>query len=450
MPAGAAAIAATDKKKPAAAKNEPPPLTLPPVQPGPAYLLAGPMLGHVGPDSAHLWVRATAAGSWKILLSESGAPSREIEAGSLSSETGFSGIKVIDGLKPGTTYAYQIFFEGRAQLTQPLPTFTTAPEPGRACHQRIVFGSCVGKTLAAAAPTWAELAERRTAGADEGAFDLLLMLGDNHYGNTTEVEQLRVCYTAHRLSAGWRSLTSRTPVYAIWDDHDFGGNNSDGGQAGKVDSLKIFREFWPNPGCGEADHPGCYFTFSRGDVQFFMLDCRYHRSANKAADSEAKTMLGADQMQWLKRVLQASNAKIKIVACGSEWETFGSEDSWARFRHERDPFLRWIDEQKIEGVIFISGDRHFSSGYHINGRFLELSAGPFGSTNSKLRPNPERFTGHDQGRLWGVLDIDTTVSPPRVAYEFWQTGHSMRERREITWAQLHGKEKITRTPGYEI
>lgn len=444
--ASATPVPATAPKKPA-----PAPLTLPPVQPGPPYLMAGPMLGHVSEDRVHMWVRATAAVGWKILLNEAGTPTatqpREIEGTALHADA-LTGIVVIDGLKPGTSYSYQIILEGREQLPLPLPSFTTAPAQGHAGRQRIVFGSCVGQTLAAAAPTWAELAERRAMSADEGAFDLLLMLGDNHYGNTTEIEKLRVNYTAHRLSAGWRDLSARTPVYAIWDDHDYGPNNSDGTEPGKADSLKVFQEFWANPGCGEADNPGCYFTFTRGDAQVFMMDGRYHRSPNKAEDTLEKTMLGAKQLEWLKRELLASKAKVKLIANGSEWESYGSDDSWSLFKKERDPFLAWIDEQKIEGVIFLSGDRHFSSGYHINGRFLELSAGPVGSNNSKLRPNPERFTGHDQGRLWGVLDIDTTTSPPRVAYEFWQTGHSMLERREVSWAQLHGREKIERTEGY--
>lgn len=438
------------KPKAAAPKTTPaPPLSLPAIQPGPAYLQAGPMLGHVGADRAHVWIRSTAAVAWKIVLIEQGT-SREIEGAALHVDTGLTGITVIEGLKPGTSYSYQIILDGRDQLPLPLPTFTTAPGQDHACRQRIVFGSCVGQTIAAAAPTWAELAERRGSTTDEGAFDVLLMLGDNHYANTTEIEKLRVYYTAHRLSAGWRSLSARTPVYAIWDDHDYGPNNSDGTEAGKANSLKTFREFWANPGCGEADNPGCYFTFTRGDVQFFMMDGRYHRSPNKAEDNLEKTMLGKKQLEWLKRELQASKAKVKLVANGSEWESYGSDDSWSLFKKERDPFLAWIDEHKIEGVIFLSGDRHFSSGYHINGRFLELSAGPVGSNNSKLRPNPERFTGHDQGRLWGVLDIDTTTSPPQVAYEFWQTGHSMLERREVSWAQLHGREKIERTEGYVI
>lgn len=425
-----------------------PPLTLPPVQPGPPYLLAGPQLGHVGPDEVRLWIRATAAVPWKILLKETDSPGqiREIPGPALDEANGLSATAVIGGLKPDTRYTFQALLDGREQLVRPLPTFVTAPPPGATGRTRIAFGSCIGSTVAAAAPTWAELAARRAMGADEGGFDLLLMLGDNHYANTTELAKHRIYYTAHRLSAGWRDLTARTPVYAIWDDHDYGPNNSDGTESGKDQSLRAFREFWPNPAYGEPDNPGCYFTFTRGQVQFFMVDGRYHRSPNNAPDGPEKTMLGAKQLAWLKRELLASKAAIKVVAMGSEWESFGSEDSWTVFRHERDPFLRWIDEQKIEGIVFLSGDRHFSSGYHVLERFLELSGGPFGSNNSKLRANPERFTGFDQGRLWGVLDIDTTGPQPAVAFEFWQTGGGRLERRTLTWDQLHGREKIAPSP----
>lgn len=440
------------KARPKPASKPPALLTLPPVQAGPPYLLAGPQLGHVGHDEARLWIRSTAAVPWKVLLYEGDLSGqvREIEGPLLTADSACMGIVTIEGLKPQTRYTYQVLLDGREQVARPVPTFVTASLPGQAGRFRIVFGSCVGQTVAAAAPAWAELAERRTMSAEEGGFDLLLMLGDNHYANTTELEKHRVYYTAHRRSAGWRDLTARTPVYAIWDDHDFGPNNSDGTQPAKEESLRAFREFWANPGCGEPDNPGCYFTFTRGQVQFFMVDGRYHRSPNVAPDGPEKTMLGAKQLAWLKRELLGSKAVVKVVAMGSEWESFGSEDSWTVFRNERDGFLRWIDEQKIEGIVFLSGDRHFCSGYHVNGRFLELSGGPFGSNNSKLRENAERFTGFDKGRLWGVLDIDTSGLQPAVAFEFWQAGGGRLERRDLSWDQLHGREKIALSPSLGV
>lgn len=431
-----------------AAKPKVPPLKLPPIQPGPPYLLAGPMLGHAGPNEARIWIRATASVPWSVRISESAAlaDAREFTGPAANDESGCTAVAIIDGLKPATRYFYAVSLDGRAQTVAPLPSFVTAPEPGAKGRQRIAFGSCVGDTIASAAPTWGELAARRVMDAKSGGFELLLMLGDNHYANTTEIPKLRTYYTAHRLSAGWRDLTARTPVYAVWDDHDYGPNNSDGTQKGKEDSLRIFHEFWANAPCADAANDGCYFTFTRGAAQFFMLDCRFHRSPNAKPDGPEKTMWGAKQLAWLKRELLASRATFKILAQGSEWETFGSEDSFGKFLHERDAFFAWIDEQKIEGVVLLSGDRHFSAGYHVRKRFLELSSSPLGSGNARLGGNAERFTGWDDGRMWMVLDLDTSGASPAFAYELWKTGGGMLERRAFTWAQLHGREPIALSP----
>jgi alkaline phosphatase D len=449
-----AALAAEPEKKKAtpapapAKKPEAKPLTLPPVQPGPPYLQAGPQLGHVAHDHALLWVRATAAAPWKVIVTEMGNPTatREFVGSELLQASGLTGIVKLDGLKAATRYFYEVVLGDRTQTPGPLPFFTTAPKPNQPIKMRIALGSCVGDTLAAAAPSWAELAARQSMKPEQGSFDLLLMLGDNHYANSTEPEKLRVYYTAHRLTGAWRELAAHSPIYAIWDDHDYGLNDSDSTQKGKEDSLRIFKEYWANPSCGEADNPGCYFTFTRGDVQFFMLDCRYYRSPDKAPDGPEKTMLGAKQLEWLKRELSACKARIKVLATGSEWETFSSLDSWASFRTERDAFFAWINEQKIEGIILISGDRHFAAAYQVAGRFVELSGGPFGSNNATLKPNPERFTGWDEGRLWFILDLDTTKSEPVVAVELWQAGGGRLDRRVLTWDQVNGRAKIAPSP----
>jgi alkaline phosphatase D len=420
------------------------PLLLQPVQPGPAYLMAGPMLGHTGPSEARVWIRATAPVPWSVRVSESPAMenAREVSGPALNEGSACTGVAVLDALKPATRYYYQVLLEGRPQNVAPFSHFTTAPEKGSKGRQRIAFGSCVGETPADSSSAWGELAARRDLGYAAGGFDLFLMLGDNHYGNTTEIPKLRTYYTAHRLTAGWRELSSHRPVYAIWDDHDYGPNNSDGTQKGKEDSLRVFREFWANPSSGEPDNPGCYFTFQRGDVQFFMLDGRYHRSPDNAKDGPDKTMFGTAQIAWLKRELLASRATVKLLANGSEWESFGSVDSYSRYRTERDALLKWIDQEKIQGVVLLSGDRHFSAAYHVLGRFVELVSSPLGSRNALLTPNAERFTGHDEGSLWMILDIDTTGPEPSLTYEICQAGGGILERRSLTWDQLHGRSPI--------
>ena len=151
-------------------------------------------------------------------------------------------------------------------------------------------------------------------------------------------------------------------------------------------------------------------------------------------------------LEWLRRELKASKAPVKVLATGSEWETYSQPDSWAKFLRERNEFFDWLKAEKVTGVIFLSGDRHFSAAYHILDRYVELTSGPLGSGNATLRPNPERFSGNDEGKMWMVLEIDTSNPEPAIAYELWQAGGGLLERREITWASINGAEKIERSP----
>jgi alkaline phosphatase D len=276
--------------------------------------------------------------------------------------------------------------------------------------------------------------------------DLLLMLGDNHYADSTDPAKQRPAYYDQRRQAGYRALTERTPTYAIWDDHDFGANDSDGTAAGKEISLRTFQQFWANPAYGQADSAGVQFKLSRGDIDFFMLDNRYHRSPNSATQDVSKTMLGKEQLAWFKRELVASKAKVKFIASGSSWQTHGTKDSWASFDGERQEIWKFIKDHEINDVIFLSGDRHFTAGYQVQGRFIEVTSGPIGSGNAKTRNTPEMFLHYNDGKLYCVFDVDTTGLEPKVALEVYRVGQGLIERRAFTWDEVTGIAKLPTLP----
>jgi alkaline phosphatase D len=416
---------------------------LPPVVPvsGEPFVHAGPMVGHVAPDTARLWIKASnkARVAFKVGLAEDLADARAVEGPELVEENAFTGVTTLGGLQPATRYFYAPLLDGRIAAVRPFPSFVTAPAEGAPGKVRIAFASCVGYLGANAAASWGEMAARRHA-------DLLLMLGDNHYGDTTDPDLQRANYFEHRAVGGFAALTRGIPTYAIWDDHDYGPNNSDSTAPGKEASLRTFKEWWANASYGEPENPGVYGRFTRGDVDFFLLDVRYYRTPNKATDDGTKTMLGARQLAWLKRELSSSKAKFKIIASGSEWQTLTQPDCWASFARERQEIFDHITSHNIEGVVLLSGDRHFTAGYQIQGRFLEFTSGPIGSGNATLQENPERFTGCDEGKLWAVLELDTTASPPAFAYELWQAGSGLLERRALTWDEINGRSPITPSP----
>ncbi|MBE0545902.1 MAG: alkaline phosphatase family protein [Verrucomicrobia bacterium] len=406
----------------------------------------GPMLGHVGATEARIWVKApprsgptrSTRRSVAVCVSERPDLSR---GRTLRSQTlhgpEYLGQIHITGLKPATRYYYWVHVDGESGMASPAPSFVTAPAEGTPGRFRFAFISCVGRNAFDPAAAWGDLAARTP-------IDLLLFLGDNHYADSTEPAKQRAAYYDQRRLAGFRDLSSRVACYGIWDDHDFGPNNSDGTTEGKEVSLQTFKEFWPNPGFGQRDDPGVYFKFTRGDTEFFMLDVRYHRSPNESPDDSAKTMLGAAQLAWLKRELSASKAKVKFLASGSEWQSNGSVDSWSKFNRERRELFDFIQERGIQGVMLLSGDRHFTAAYQVLDKFIEVTSGPFGSGNStRAQPTAEAFYFVNTGKLYCVFDVDTTGAEPKISLEVYRAAEGLIHKREFRWNEILGVTKIS-------
>lgn len=403
----------------------------------------GPMLGHVGPDEARIWVKASGEAEAGVVVGRkadlSDAKLIEGEPAAFREASAHMGTVRVDGLQPATQYYYAVNLAGQRQTAPPYPSFTTAPQPGESVRLRIAFSSCAGREGALAAAAWGDLDARAEA-------DLILLLGDNHYADSTDPIVQREAYYSQRDLAGFRAATATTPTYGIWDDHDYGPNDSDGTAAGKEDSLRTFQEHWANPAYGEPDNPGIYSTFTYGDVQFFLLDDRYHRAPNRDEDEGHKTMLGERQKAWLKEGLRNSKATFKIIATGSEFQLNGHPDSWTSFDRERRELLDFLREEEITGVMILSGDRHFTGAYQIGGQVIEITAGPLGSPNFPTKNLPDMFLNRGSGKLYAVLELDTRADPPRATLEVYQAGEGQIEKRELTWEQINGRERIPALP----
>jgi alkaline phosphatase D len=410
--------------------------------PGPAtYVALGPMVGHTGPRDTRIWAKASGPARLAVRVGSDAtlANAHEIDGPLLGAASDFMGHVLIEGLQSATTYHYAVVLDGQTATLPPYPSFTTAPEIGAPAKTRIAFSSCVGRTGFLTAAIWAEMSARTR-------FDTLLMLGDNHYADSTAPDRQRPAYYDHRSVLGYAEITRRVPTYAIWDDHDYGPNDSDRNAVGKEISLQTFQQFWANPGYGQPDDPGVYFKFSRGDIDFFMLDNRYHRSPNRTPDDGTKTMLGATQLAWLKRELLASQAKVKFIASGSEWETNGHLDSWTSFARERDEIFGFLREHDIQGIILLSGDRHFTGAYQIGGRFIEVTSGPLGTRTTNGVNKPDMFLNLVEGTMCSVFDVDTTAAEPQVTLEVYRGGFGQIHQRKFTWDEINGRTKIPTLP----
>ena len=406
------------------------------------YLALVPMLGHVASDEARIWCAASTNAVLGVLIgtTENLDGSKVVEGPKVGEESAFMGHVRVTGLLPVTRYFYCVTLNGKPALFPPFPSFTTAPPEGEPGRLRFGFASCVGFHGYLATAGYADMARTN--------MDLLLMIGDNTYANTNDPVVQRRYYFDQRRTSGWRGLAPEMPIYAIWDDHDFGPNDADGRMPGKEKSLKTFQEVWANPAYGEPDNPAVYFKFRRRDVEFFMLDGRYYRDPNKATNIAHKTMLGEKQLAWLKRELPASKASIKVLVSGGEWQTHGTEDSWTSFKEEREEIYRLLSEGDVKGVLLISGDRHFTGAYQVRGKWIEVTSGPIGSAPAVAKNTPEMFLNlsDTKGHFYCVYDLNTAASPPQVTLEIYRVGDGLAYRRAFSWAEVTGMTQIPPLP----
>ena len=394
-------------------------------------LLHGPMLGHITEDAASFWLRTADESEITIHVMPAGGSEAKSATGKTRREDDYTAVIRVTGLKPDTEHTYQLLIDGElAEVSN--PKFRSHPPQGESSGFRVVFTACAGY-----APeherVWHTIKSRNPIA--------LLMLGDNVYIDDPEHELTqKFCYYRRYSRPEWRDLVSGRGVYAIWDDHDFGEDDSFGGPeidepAWKREVFNVFRQNWNNPAYGGGDEqPGVWFDFHIGDVHFIMLDGRYYREANgrfpnnHPPQSENPSMLGPVQLAWLKETLAKSEATFKVIASPVPWADGTSPrgnqkfDKWEGFPAERQAIFDHLAENEINGVVLLSGDRHRADARRIdreNGYSLYdyMSAIPTNYHTHPLVEGPGYLFGYNEDNNFGVLEFDTTLDDPKMIFE---------------------------------
>jgi len=402
-------------------------------EPGPS-LTAAPLAGHFTHDSVRLWLQASAKASARVSYwPEYGneAEARLIDL-PLADKDDFSAIAELRGLAPATRYRYTLLLDGKA--TGSMQAFRTAPATGATpAPFRVYLGSCAytealspsGKPYGDEFHIFDSIADRMQA---DPLPHFMLWLGDNLYlrakgkflgeADYASVARMAARYRAVREKAMFQRLFATTHHYALWDDHDYGPNDSDKSFRFKADALRLFKQYWPNPDMGSPELPGTWTSFRHQDAEFFLLDDRYYRDDEKAPPSDGKAMFGPSQIAWLKQSLTNSKAVFKLVCNGSQLlseDENGRHSGWHNYRSEREEFLAWLAREKIPGLLFLSGDRHNTQVFRLKQdgapAVYEFSCSPFTSRLSKLSPkdraNPRFIAdlGVEQ-RNFGTLEFN--------------------------------------------
>lgn len=396
----------------------------------------GPLLGAVTDTQAQVWVRTPSEASVRVVVEQDDGDgvhrSQTVQA---QADRDFTAVARVEGLSPNTTYDYRLHVDGQEQPDE--WTFCTFPEAGTPAAFEIGFGACAGYT------PWRERMWRRIASHDFLAF---LLLGDNVYIDRPERPALhRYCYYRRQSRPEFRTLTAETSTAAIWDDHDFADNDSWGGPAPfdpewKVDAWRVFQENWNNAAYGGGEEqPGVWHEVSIGDVDVFMLDCRYYRTA---PDAEARSMLGPTQKQWLFEALRSSTATFKLIASSVPFPDDvkpDSPDPWQGYPAEREEIFSFIEDHGMGGVVLLSGDRHRADvwkiereeGYDLyefqNARLTNIHT--HGSMEGSL-------FSYNEKPHFGRLRFDTTKADPTITYDIINIEGTVVHSTTLTRSQL--------------
>jgi len=310
-----------------------------------APLSHGPLVGHVGAERARIWARSLAAGSLHLVVRRGSKVVAELRE---EAKPGGDLCVVFDveGLEPGTAHTYDLAgVRGR---------FETAPPAGEPSLVRIAFGSCAREDESTKA-TWNRMAQSRS--------DAIVLLGDTPYIDSTELAVQRRRYREFLGFPALKELCVRTPLYATWDDHDFGRNDTDGRLPGKENARRAFVEYHANPSAGDGKE-GIYTSFRRGPVEVFLLDTRTFAATEPSPfDDERPTLLGREQWRWLEEGLRTSDAPFKVLACGMIWNGAtrpNKPDHWMSYPHEREGLFRLLGRLEVPGVLLVGGDIHRS------------------------------------------------------------------------------------------
>jgi alkaline phosphatase D len=384
----------------------------------------GVAVGEVTANSAIIWSRANREGKMHVLIKDwhfkdqHAGPAVAHKTFTVKAADDFTGKLSFSGLRPDTVYEYRVWFNdgdereesGEGLKKEDLSKFTegmfrTAPAPHEAKRVSFAFGG--------------DLAGQNTCRDEKEGFpifaaintmrpDFFIGLGDmiyadgvcdaiGRYGNKQipggftqafDLPSFWAHWKYNREDSGYRALLAKTPYYAIWDDHeavnDFGPLHDTRTAAPYTPGehllplgLKAFLDY--NPIMEKADNPKRIYRNIRWGqhVELFILDTRQYRDANFSADSKTqpKTMLGREQLEWLKEKMKASSATWKIVVSSVPMSiptgsaSTAGRDGWANFQeaggfeHELTDILKFMKDNKMHNNLWITTDVHFAAAF---------------------------------------------------------------------------------------
>lgn len=422
----------------------------------------GVQTGDITASSGLIWARSDRAARMVVETSatESFRRARRWQGPLLGPGTDFTGTTSLRGLPAGEQIHYRVTLadpDDPRRTGRPVHgTFRTAPDSRRDDVRFLWSGDIAGQGWGINPDIGGYRVYDEMRRLDP---DFFLCSGDNIYAdnvilpsvtlpdgrvwrNITTEEKSKVAETLaeyrgnfryNLLDENVRAFNAQVPSIVQWDDHEVR-NNWYPGQIlddaryteKNLDVLaarsrRAFSEYFPISTLGTGDRAGRVQRVLRHGplLDVFVLDMRTYRDANSPdrQPDDRVGILGAEQLQWLKRELARSRAVWKVIAAdmplslvvvdgATDFEAVSQGDPGAPLGRELQiaELLRFIKHQRITGTLWLTADVHYTAAEHYDpsraafkdfAPFWEfvsgpLAAGGFPRTRWTARSAPSR------------------------------------------------------------
>lgn len=292
---------------------------------------------------------------------------------------------------------------------------------------RISFGSCNDQTDEQ--PLWADLLRQKP--------DLWIWGGDNIYADWMAGGSIEKSYAFQNKQPLYAAFKKQTPMIGTWDDHDFSHDNANGNFEGKIASQQQHLDFLEVPQDSFLrKQEGVYSSHEFGEeahkIKILLLDNRYFKNL----DPEYP-LLGKTQWNWLEKELLSSTAKMHLIVTGLPVLSplIPYTEEWGE-TSELNRMLELLKKTKPKGVVFLTGDKHFSSIYQRWGHLEFMSSGMTHVASKKTwyylsRQYPTTYFGLS----YGQIDIKWSEETPTITMSMRTPEGKDIHLSKFTWAE---------------
>ena len=256
---------------------------------------------------------------------------------------------------------------------------------------------------------------------------LFVNYGDLHYMNVNanNIGLYRLAFDTAMMAPKQQALYDNVTFDYMWDDHDFGPDNTDGNNPGEVAAWSFYRENFPSYSLPASQ--AIYHSFVVGRCRFVLTDLRSERDPNSNPDGPTHTMISATQLNWFKNELSLAKSNNQVVFWFSTvpWIISGANDgnagdSWGGFVTQRTAISNYIQSLNYSNIIIFCGDMH--SAVIDDGTHDKFNSDGTGNNLTMFLPFPlnqttQTYNGtwtqgplaHNQTRLMGFAGIVTVT-----------------------------------------